>query len=410
MNVESPRFPLTDSLRALAAISVFFAHGFLRLGHLGDPALSPYLARLDVGVAVFLMLSAFLLYRPFVQARYEGKPMPPLIPFAMRRALRIIPAYWLALTGVAIWLGLDYVFSRDFYIYYGLLQVYSEDTIDQGIGQAWTVCVEITFYLLLPIWALTARRPKWLTDRGFAWSELAPLAVMFTAGIVWKLWAFETTAAGTTKQTPGIYTLPAFFDFFAVGMALAVVSVMLWNRRPQDQPLIVRIVADRPWAPWLVAGLAYWASAAAGGAFDTLTNSQFLTRHLLNGITGLGLLLPTIFGDQRRGWVRRLLANRFLLWLGMTSYAFYLWHLAILLQFFDYGVPEAIGGAAYLVVCFALALVAGGASWYLLEIHALRLGRKLSRRDTHIPGPKDEIELTHVPLGVGSAETTHVRE
>lgn len=393
-----------DSLRAIAAISVFFAHGFLIIGSVRGDVLSPYLARLDIGVSIFLTISAFLLYRPFVQARFEGRPMPRLVPFGIRRVLRIVPAYWLALTGVALWLGLDYVFSGDFYIYYGLLQVYDADTIDQGIGQAWTVCVEITFYLLLPVWALTARRSAW-SARG----ELVPIAAMFVAGVVWKLWAFQSTAAGTTEQTPGIYTLPAFFDFFAVGMALAVVSVVLWPRSPAEQPRIVQIIDRRPWAPWLLAAAAFWVSGVVGGAFDTLTNTEFMIRHELNGLTALGLLLPVIFGDQTRGWVRRVLANRFLLWLGMTSYAFYLWHLAILLKFRDYGVPDALGGLGYLVVTFALALAIGGASWYALEVHALRLGRRLSRREQHIPTPKEEIELTHVPLRAGSAEAQEGR-
>ena len=92
--------------------------------------------------------------------------------------LRIFPAYWLALTGVALWLGADYVFTGEGVLrYYGLLQVYDSDTITNGIGQAWTVCIEITFYLLLPVWAITARRRPWTTDRGFARSELVPLAV-----------------------------------------------------------------------------------------------------------------------------------------------------------------------------------------------------------------------------------------
>lgn len=408
MNVEGPRFPLTDSLRAIAALSVFFAHGFLILRAIGGAELSPYLARLDIGVSIFLMMSAFLLYRPFVQARFEGRPMPALVPFAIRRVLRIIPAYWLALTGVALWLGLDYVFTGEGIArFYGLAQVYDSDTIDKGIGQAWTVCIELTFYLLLPVWALTARRPRWTTTKGFARSELAPLALLFVAGVVWKLWAFETTAAGTTKQTPGIYTLPAFFDFFAMGMALAVVSVLLWSR--PRQPGIVRVIDRRPWVPWTFAALAFWGSGLAGGAFDTLTNREFLIRHELNGLCALGLLAPAIFGDQTRGWVRKLLANRFLLWLGMTSYSFYLWHLAILFKFNEYGVPDAIGGAGYLIVTFALALAAGGASWYGLEVHALRLGRKLSRRDPHVPTPADEIELTRVPLHAGAAESGEAR-
>jgi len=408
MNVESPRFPLMDSLRALAAISVFFAHGLLLLQALGGKGLSPLLARQDVGVAIFLMISAFLLYRPFVAARYERRPRPRLVPFAIRRVLRIIPAYWLALTGIAIWLGFDYVFSRDFYIYYGLIQVYDTDTLTNAIGQAWTVCIEITFYLLLPVWAFLASRRPWRTTREFARIELAPLALMFVAGVAWNLWTREADAAGVTKATPGIYTLPAYFEFFAIGMALAVASVLLWNR--PTQPAIVRLIDQKPWVPWLGAAIALWVSGLAGGAYDRVSNLEFVYRHEMNALFALLLLLPAIFGDQTRGWVRKLLANRYLLWLGMTSYAFYLWHLAILNRFVEYDVPDTLGGAGYLLSAFALSLLFGGISWYALEIHALRLGRRLSRRDTHVPTPQDEIELTHVPLGVGAAEAAPGRE
>jgi peptidoglycan/LPS O-acetylase OafA/YrhL len=398
-----------DSLRAIAAISVFFAHGLVLLEYLGGNSLSPLLARQDIGVAIFLMISAFLLYRPFVQARYEGKPLPPLVPFAIRRVLRIIPAYWLALTGVALWLGADYVFTGEGILrYYGLAQVYDSDTITKGIGQAWTVCIEITFYLLLPIWALSERRRPWSTDREFARSELVPLGLMFVAGVLWNLWLREATASGTTEPTPATYTLPAYFDFFAVGMALTVASVLLWNR--PEQPRVVRLIDERPWIPWLVAAVAFWVSGLAGGAYDRVSNVEFVYRHEMNWVMALFLLLPAVFGDQTRGWVRKLLANRFLLWLGMTSYAFYLWHLVILNRFIEYDVPGALGGAGYLAVAFVLSLLIGGASWYGLEIHALRLGRKLSRRDTHIPTPQDEIELTHVPLGVGAAEPAPTRE
>jgi peptidoglycan/LPS O-acetylase OafA/YrhL len=409
VNVESPRFPLMDSLRAIAAISVFFAHGLVLLEALGGTSLSSFLARQDVGVAIFLMISAFLLYRPFVQARYARQPRPALVPFAIRRVLRIVPAYWLALTGVALWLGAHYVFTGEGVLrYYGLLQVYDTDTITKGIGQAWTVCIEITFYLLLPVWAVTASRREWRTTRGFARSELVPLALMFAAGLVWNYWAREATAIGTTKPTPGTYTLPAYFEFFAMGMALAVASVLLWNR--PRQPAIVRLVDEKPWLPWAGALVAFWVSGLAGGAYDRVSNAEFVYRHEMNGLTALFLLLPAIFGDQSRGWVRRLLANRYLLWLGMTSYAFYLWHLVILNRFIQYDIPGKLGGGGYLAAAFALSLAVGGASWYGLEIHALRLGRKLSRRDTHIPTPQDEIELTHVPLGVGAAETAPGRE
>jgi len=66
----NPRFPLFDGLRAVAALSVLLYHaGFYSRANEGATGLSPYLARLNVGVAVFFVISGFLLYRPLLAAR-----------------------------------------------------------------------------------------------------------------------------------------------------------------------------------------------------------------------------------------------------------------------------------------------------------------------------------------------------
>ena len=403
MNAQNPRFPLIDSLRAIAALSVFFAHAAIVLRSIGGASFSPYLARLDVGVAIFLVLSAFLLYRPFAQARLAGAPRPGVGPFAIRRALRILPAYWVAAVIVAVMIGAREFFKPDGEVtlggivtYFGLLQVYSEQTIVGGIGQAWTVCVEAPYYVLLPAWAVLARRSPVRSERHFLWTELAPLAAMFAAGVVWKVAVFEQTAAGTTKLTPGIYSLPAFLDFFALGMALAVLSVAV-AARPQT-PRLVRAIERRAWPAWAAALVAFWLSGVVADALGQVTPPQFLARHLLNAVTALGMVLPVIWMGAGEGFLRgRLLANRQLLWLGATSYAFYLYHLAILLELQRAGVPDAIGGAAYVVVSFAAALAAGGASWYLLERHALRLGRRLARGQVTAGSELERRDLERPP-------------
>ena len=51
---------------------------------------------------MFFLISGFLLYRPFVAARLRGEPMPFVGAYAWRRFLRIVPAYWVALTATAL--------------------------------------------------------------------------------------------------------------------------------------------------------------------------------------------------------------------------------------------------------------------------------------------------------------------
>ena len=72
----NPRFPLFDGLRAIAAGSILVTHvaaitSFNRLNALGA-----YTARLNMGVAFFFVISGFLLYRPFLAARFAGRPPP----------------------------------------------------------------------------------------------------------------------------------------------------------------------------------------------------------------------------------------------------------------------------------------------------------------------------------------------
>ena len=73
-------FPRVHSMRAVAALSVLLYHALFKayLSRHPDSALAPFAAHLDVGVAVFFLISAFLLYRPMVAARLSGSAMPQL--------------------------------------------------------------------------------------------------------------------------------------------------------------------------------------------------------------------------------------------------------------------------------------------------------------------------------------------
>lgn len=132
MNVADQRFPLFDSLRAIAALTVLIFHlpWFFQLS--AENPLRPYLGGLNVGIPVFFLISGFLLYRPFARARYAGDKAPVTLPYAERRALRIIPAYWVALILTVLLLGksggagaADAVFTpRGIVSYFGFLQVF----------------------------------------------------------------------------------------------------------------------------------------------------------------------------------------------------------------------------------------------------------------------------------------------
>jgi peptidoglycan/LPS O-acetylase OafA/YrhL len=271
----------------------------------------------------FFAISGFLLYRPFVAARLRGGEAPSVGRYLGRRALRILPGYWAILTLLALYPGVTGAFSHDWWRYYGYLQLYSARTQQQGIPVAWTLCVEVSFYLALPVWAWGMARV-----RGGLRSELIALGLVFAGGVAVQL----LTAARRVGYQVGT-ALPGQCAWIAIGMALAAVSVANAEGR------LTRL-AERSQLSWGVAIGAFavlMATVPRGGLFGLITAVQTpgsvgptAYKIALQAVVTAGLLAPLVFGDQARGAPRRLLRWRPLVGLGVISYSFYLWHLTVI--------------------------------------------------------------------------------
>ena len=378
-----PRFPLVDALRAIAAIAVVIVHA----GGLTVTPLGGFVSHAEVGVAIFFAISGFLLYRPFVSARLNGARRSALTSYLRRRILRIVPAYWLALTVVAILLTAPGVFSGHFWVYYGFGQVYSDQYVLGGITPAWTLCIEITFYLLLPVYAaamagLVGRPPRQRQVR----VELLVLAGIAVASLAYR---YVLRTHGSLSWV--LNALPTHLDWFAPGMALAVLSAA-WQDRPL--PSGAALVARRPAVAVAVAVGAYALVSLTEHGPQLLhagpnpvllyTGPQDVARHVLYAVTGIALLVPAVLGSGGR--VRGVLSWRVLAWLGLISYGIYLWHQPLLVWICQPG-PElgcsfhGLPGAhraplvALVALGLTLAVVCAALSYYLVERPILRFKR-----------------------------------
>ena len=326
MNVEpvvapppgNPRFPLFDGLRAVAVFSVLITHTALFSGANELAWYGIYTSRLDVGVTIFFVISGFLLYRPFVAARLEDRPQPRIRDYARRRFLRIVPAYWLALTVLAIYPGLQQVWSGHSWAYYLLVQNYKPVWTIGGLGPAWSLSVEAAFYVSLPLIAIAMWRiESRLSRAGRIRAELILVTILFSASI-----AIRATAQGSTLHV----TLPGAFDWFAIGMLLAIVSAALAGTEPAP----VRLLRRYPSAAWICAGVLFWVSATqlglAGHVFFRVTTLQNTAEHLVYGAIAFFFVLPAVFADDGGGFPRAVLRNRVVAWLGLISYGIFLWH------------------------------------------------------------------------------------
>ena len=90
------RFPCFEGIRALAALAVIVFHCVFLTSFFHTPG-DMFLSNLNSGVWVFFVASGFLLYGPFAAAHLAEGSNVDVRRYALRRAARLYPAYWLVL-------------------------------------------------------------------------------------------------------------------------------------------------------------------------------------------------------------------------------------------------------------------------------------------------------------------------
>ena len=357
-----------DGVRAVAAYGVIATHaGFLSGRSVDRGPFAPLLSRLDFSVTLFFLLSGFLLFRPFAAAAIAGTRSPSAGLFWWRRFLRIMPAYWVV---VVVTLGVltdsRLVTGGEWRSYLTLTQTYVGNDVNPHLSQMWTLVVEISFYAALPLLAV-------ITRRLFRRAELTGQLSLIGALIVGAFVANLVTHRVAGNANDGLLWLPAYLDWFALGMLLAVASCLPTDHAPWRRALAQW--AAFPGTCWAVGiGLFWLATLPIAGPRDLNipTGWEWTTKHLLYGGSAFFLMLPVALGTSPI--VRQLLGNRVMRWFGTISYGVFLWHLPLLVAIQSGLGWQLFSGhflALYLLTAFT-ATAAAAASWYVLERPVLR--------------------------------------
>ena len=293
-----------------------------------------------------------------------------------------MPAYWIALT--VLW-GIRATnipnisgLLRNIFLIHPL----TSQNVFTGIHQAWTLSIEVFFYLCLPwIAKLIMACAKNRLPKQSVRSILVCLLALYVSAYIFRLFFyhihlkdFETYASW----------FPAHLDNFVLGMTISVAVVAL-NVSPALDGLQGKLARMWPLFFFLSGAAWFWSTQIGMGVFpDTPPFRIGLFGHFLDGITSVTFVLPFCL-DQGNSRIVKIFASRACVWLGTISYGMYLWHNLFLNgEFATTYMPYQVGDmgiATRLLVTILGTIAIATVSYYLIERPLIRtLGRALQKR------------------------------
>lgn len=200
------RLPGLDVLRAIAIVWVMLYHASIM--QLGTPW-APLSGYGWMGVDLFFVLSGYLIGSQWLKQLQTAMDQQQSgtthavgrawWQFYLRRAWRILPAYWLVL---ALYLAFPALREKpDMMPWWQFLSFTENWFVDASMGRAfshaWSLCVEEHFYLLLPVCSYLLMRRPW------AGRTLAVLALLVLAGVIWRAQLWYGHIADLPESGPG---------------------------------------------------------------------------------------------------------------------------------------------------------------------------------------------------------------
>ena len=342
--------PAVEGMRACAAIGVVITHVAFQTGHSSGVDGRLY-GRFDLAVAVFFALSGFLLWRGHAAAARGLGSRPSTGHYLRSRVVRIMPAYLVAVVVIlALLPDADHPNLTVWLANLSLTQVYVPLTLTHGLTQMWSLSVEVTFYLALPILALLAAG---LPVR----ARVPAIAALGVASWFWGWIPFVAPAGLNPLNWP-----PAFFSWFAAGMLLAewVHSPIGWPHRLARRRVLMAVVV-------MVAYLVAASPLAGPAGLVPSSAAQFTVKTAMGALVAAGLVAPLVLDRPDTG--HRVLGTRPMVTLGRWSYGIFIWHLAALTMVFpvigEFSFRGRMPEVLLLTLIFAIAIAA--VSYALVE-------------------------------------------
>ena len=368
-------FDVLDGLRGVAILLVVAFHALYTNPAQGLVAqLAGYIIAAGwMGVPIFFVLSGFLISYPLFQKRQTNLQFWYQRGYAWRRMGKILPPFYLSILvfiGFYWWQYHDPAYLNSAWKWaLGLGNFMTISPYFNGVY--WSLLVESHYYIVLPLlfWltrGLSARRTGGII---FLILFLVPLLARQFA---WPANVYvlpDYTTAQFAEVSLKLGRFPCQLDYFAWGVIFAAVYVPLTHENPDK--LRALSLFGYAGVGFMVITLLYWGLwINQFGISSHVARWSIEVSHLLPGVATM-LMLFFVFDRQSLG--ARLLSMRWLRFVGIVSYEWFLFHIPIVNWFHDHTGPTHGSVLAYvwrtlvpLVVTFGFAVLVY--RWFSLPI------------------------------------------
>ena len=374
-----------NGLRALACLAVFGVHFHQKTGvagNLGPIDFARLLENGNTGVAMFFILSGFLLSLPYWSGQqptgFTGRAVKT---YTLKRLARILPAYYLCLSALVLIHGHGSGPRQlmDTTLHYFFLHNYTEFSFYSLNTPFWTIAVQAQFYLLLPL-LMIVLRPLGARKTAAFMVVLALGAGAFAC----HYWLMTQAQSMDRWPLPQQFvqrdgavltrSLLAHLPHFLLGFLAGHVSVTMSRASQSNTP-------TKPWLCEIIFGVSAVAIIAILG---TDLDDRFTLPHGRYNLPVVPLLIAAmIVCAPATVFARSLLESYPLRMLGLVSYGVYVYHLpcmnvtARLMNYWQISPTDR--WLAFALLSFAVTIAVAAGSYMIVERPILRATGRATR-------------------------------
>lgn len=385
-----------DGIRAIALVLIFIFHNWqqswidfdIRIGDfyfpLGNLQRYGFLA-----VEIFFVLSGFCLFYPIARHMMEGAKDFHWKDFYIKRLRRILPAYLLVILAIFVFPvlsgNMNPVVSPEQYFKNLLANLtFTQNFYTPAEGAfsstAWTLTIEVQFYLLVPLIVRFFKKHPWAT-----------CGVLCVIGWCSRFW-FMT--GPTYTMADKLFPI-SYFDVFAAGMLAAYLLVYLRTHYDKEK-LRIYMTAISLFCIPLIWQFFMWLGTARVPDADTSAYWQTMFRFPFAVVTGLWIVSTCMAS----GWLsKRVYGNKLMVYLSTISYSFFLWHqnIHIMLKRLNLAgastprpMDDRPAMQIYILLSIVFSLAIATLSTYLIERPIVKYGYKGSVKKLFSLGKKEK--------------------